>query len=220
MHNWKRVYFAVIFFLVMQYGSAAQQPQSPAPQPWMNTSLSSDARAHMVLQQMTLHEKIGLLHGTGQPGNGPVTPEGKDSIGGAGFVVGVPRLGIPGIQMADAAYGVTKSGTYGRYSTAMPSNLALAASWSLDAADEYGALIGRELRAQGYNMTLGGGVDLARELRNGRNFEYGGEDPLLAGTMVGESMRSLQAQHIIGDLKHYALNDQESGRNFLSANMD
>ena len=219
----KFIFTFLIFLAITPCALLAQQPeqsQSASQRPWMNTSLTSDARAHLVLQQMTLDEKIGLLHGTGQPGNGAVTPEGKDSIGGAGYVVGVPRLGIPGIQMADAAYGVTKSGTYGRYSTAMPSNLALAASWSLDAGDEYGALIGRELRAQGYNMTLGGGVDLARELRNGRNFEYGGEDPVLAGTMVGETMRSLQAQHIIGDLKHYALNDQESGRNFLSANMD
>jgi beta-glucosidase len=186
----------------------------------MDKTLTADARAKLVLQQLTLDEKIGLLHGTGQPGFGPPSPQSKDSNGGAGYVVGVPRLGIPGIQMADAAYGVTKSADGGRYSTAMPSNIALAASWSTDAAAQYGELIGRELRAQGYNMTLGGGVDLARELRNGRNFEYGGEDALLAGTMVGETVRSLQAQHVIGDLKHYAFNDQESGRNSVNVNID
>ena len=58
-------------------------------------------------------------------------------------------------------------------------------------------------------MTLGGGVNLTRDPRNGRTFEYAGEDPLLAGTMVGNMMRCEQAQHVIGDIKHYALNDQE-----------
>jgi beta-glucosidase len=122
--------------------------------------------------------------------------------------------------MSDAAYGVRSSGENGRYSTALPADLAAAASWDLDAAFEYGALIGRELRAQGYNMSLGGGVNLAREPRNGRTFEYMGEDPILAGKMVGSVIRGLQAQHVIGDIKHYALNDQESGRNAVNVNID
>ena len=122
--------------------------------------------------------------------------------------------------MSDAAYGVRSSGENGRYSTALPSDLAGAASWDLDAAFEYGALIGRELRAQGYNMSLGGGVNLTREPRNGRNFEYMGEDPILAGTMVGHLTKGVQAQHVIGDIKHYALNDQESGRNAVNVNID
>src|SRR5258708_30469262 len=116
------------------------------------------------------------------------------------------------MQMSDAAYGVRNSGENGRYSTALPDDLAGAASWDPDAAYEYGALIGRELRAQGYNMSLGGGVNLAREPRNGRTFEYMGEDPVLAGTIVGQVMKGEQAQHVIGDIKHYSLNDQESGR--------
>jgi len=66
-------------------------------------------------------------------------------------------------------------------------------------------------------MTLGGGVDLAREPRNGRSFEYAGEDPLLAGTVVGNLMKCEQAQHVVGDIKHYAMNDQETGRNFVNA---
>ncbi len=122
--------------------------------------------------------------------------------------------------MSDAAYGVRNSGENGRYSTALPNDLAAAASWDLDAAYEYGALIGRELRAQGYNMSLGGGVNLAREPRNGRTFEYLGEDPVLAGKMVSQVMRGEQAQHVIGDIKHYALNDQESGRNAVNVNID
>jgi beta-glucosidase len=122
--------------------------------------------------------------------------------------------------MSDAAYGVRASGQNGRYSTALPCNLAAAASWNPDAAYEYGALIGRELRAQGFNMSLGGGVDLTREPRNGRNFEYLGEDPILAGKMVGQLIKGTQDQHIIGDIKHYAINDQESGRNAVNVNID
>ncbi|MGA2020694.1 MAG: glycoside hydrolase family 3 C-terminal domain-containing protein [Candidatus Sulfotelmatobacter sp.] len=186
----------------------------------MNTSLSADERASLVLKEMTLDEKISMLHGTGMEGLSPISPLAVGSNGGAGYVVAIPRLGIPAIQMSDAAYGVRSSGKNGRYSTALPSNLAGVASWDLDAAYEYGALIGRELRAQGYNMTLGGGVNLAREPRNGRTFEYMGEDPVLAGTMVGALMKGEQAQHVIGDLKHYAMNDQESGRNAMNVNVD
>jgi beta-glucosidase len=197
------------------------QSQPPkASSPWMNTSLSADERAALVVKQMTLDEKITLLHGTGHPGLGPMSPLSSGSNGGAGYVVGIPRLGIPGIQMSDAAYGVRESGQNGRYSTALPCNLAAAASWNLNAAYEYGALIGRELRAQGFNMSLGGGVDLTREPRNGRNFEYLGEDPILAGKLVAQLIKGTQDQHVIGDIKHYALNDQESGRNAVNVNID
>jgi len=188
--------------------------------PWMNSSLSPDERASMVVKEMTLDEKILMLHGTGMSGLSPMSPLAVKSNGGAGYVVGVQRLGIPGIQMSDAAYGVRSSGENGRYSTALPADIAGAASWDLDAGYEYGALIGRELRAQGYNMTLGGGTNLTREPRNGRTFEYLGEDPVLAGKMVGSVMKGLQAQHVIGDIKHYALNDQENGRNALNVNID
>ena len=187
---------------------------------WMNTALSPDERAALVVKEMTLDEKISLLHGTGMKGLGPMSPLSVKSNGGAGYVVPIPRLGIPAIQISDAAYGVRMSGENGRYSTALPDNLAGAASWDLDAAYEYGALIARELRAQGYNMTLGGGVNLTREPRDGRTFEYMGEDPVLAGKMVGRVMKGEQAQHVIGDIKHYAMNDQESGRNAVNVNID
>ena len=108
----------------------------------------------------------------------------------------------------------------GRYATALPSVLGMAASWDPDAAFLYGSVIGRELRAMGFNMSIGGGMDLIREPRNGRNFEYASEDPILAGTMVGQLARGVQSNHIMGDIKHYALNDQETGRNTLNAIID
>ncbi len=194
--------------------------QNDKSHPWSNTSLSPDERASMVLKEMTIDEKITLLHGTGMAGLSLMSPLAVHSNGGAGYVPGIPRLGIPAIQMSDAAYGVRSSGENGRYSTALPADVAGAASWDLEAGYEYGALIGRELRAQGYNMTLGGGTNLTREPRNGRTFEYLGEDPVLAGKMVGAVMKGLQAQHVIGDIKHYALNDQESGRNAVNVNID
>jgi beta-glucosidase len=188
--------------------------------PWMNASLSPDERAAVVLKAMTLDEKITLLHGTGHEGLGPMSPLSSGSNGGAGYVVGIPRLGIPGIQMSDAAYGVRASGKNGRYSTALPGNLAAASTWDLESAYEYGALIGRELRAQGFSMSLGGGVNLTREPRNGRNFEYLGEDPILAGKLVGQIIKGTQDQHVIGDIKHYAMNNQESGRSAVNVNID
>src|SRR5882762_4440184 len=196
------------------------QSNQKLSQPWMNPSVSADERADLVLKEMTLDEKISLLHGTGMRGLSPMSPLSVRSNGGAGYVVGVARLGIPDLQISDAAYGVRSSGENGRYSTALPANIAGAASWDPEAAYAYGGLIGRELRAQGYNMTLGGGVNIARELRNGRNFEYMGEDPILAGTMVGHRMMCEQAQHVLGDIKHYAVNDQESGRNAVNVHID
>jgi len=206
--------------IIVTFSLSVSFAQSAGNHPWSNSSLSPDERASMVVKEMTIDEKINMLHGTGMQGLSPMSPLAVSSNGGAGYVPGIPRLGIPAIQMSDAAYGVRSSGENGRYSTALPSDLAGAASWDLDAAYEYGALIGRELRAQGFNMTLGGGTNLTREPRNGRTFEYLGEDPVLAGKMVGSVMKGLQAQHVIGDIKHYALNDQESGRNAVNITID
>src|SRR5580692_3769370 len=199
--------------------AVAQFPPQAQPKhyAWSDASLSPDARADLVIKELNLDEKISLLHGQGFSFNatGPT-----ESNGGAGYSVAIPRVGIPAIQMADSAYGVTRGAASGRYSTALPNNLAAASSWDPEAAFEYGALIGRELRQEGYSMSLGGGVNLPREPRNGRTFEYQGEDALLAGTLVGNFVKGVQSEHVIGDLKHYAINDQESGRNAVNANID
>ena len=209
---------SLLFIFSLVSGAAAQS--GGKTHPWMNTNLSPDERAAMVVKEMTLDEKIQILHGTGMEGLSPMSPLAVHSNGGAGYVVEIPRLSIPPIQMSDAAYGVRMSADNGRYSTALPSCVAGAASWDMQGGFEYGALIGRELRAQGYNMGLGGGVNLTREPRNGRTFEYMGEDPILAGSMVASVIRGIQAQHVLGDIKHYALNDQESGRNAVNITID
>src|SRR5579859_5804060 len=203
------------FALISAASIAAAQNND---RPWMNSKLSPEERTELVLKQMTLDEKLALLHGNGMFH----TPQWQMPLtalsdGGAGYVEGVKRLGIPPLVISDAGYGVRDSGANGRYSTAMPSSLGASASWDVDSACEFGTVIGQELRAQGFNMTLGGGVDLAREPRNGRTFEYAGEDPLLAGTVVGNLMKCEQAQHVVGDIKHYVMNDQETGRFFVNS---
>jgi beta-glucosidase len=196
-------------FAALALAPVVAQPSQPRPAgPWMDRSLSPDQRADLVLARMTLDEKITLVHGTGR-----LEAAAARSNGGAGMISGIPRLGLPDLQLADSAVGVRAAAARGRYATLLPSTLAETATWDLTLAHEYGALIGRELRDQQYNVSLGGGVDIMREPRNGRNFEYQGEDPILAGKMVAQFIRGLQEQKIVGDVKHYSFNDQETGRN-------
>jgi beta-glucosidase len=203
--------------------SIAQKPNSApapsAPRPWMDTSLSPDQRADLVLHELTLPEKIQLVHGIGW---GPLrqgAPVPAGNNGGAGEVLGIPRLGIPDLNQADSAVGIRMAALQSRYATLLPSVLGASASWDADAAHLYGDVIGRELRAQGYNQSIGGGVNLARDPRNGRLFEYPGEDPVLAGVTVGNLIKGVQDNQIMGDIKHYALNDQETGRTVVDAHI-
>jgi beta-glucosidase len=200
--------------------TAAQEKPQPEARPWMNKQLAAEQRADLVLKEMTLDEKIAMLHGIEEMKKG-MSKAAIETLtnGGLGVAIAPERLGIPTILMDDAAYGVRNSALNGRYSTALPANIAAAASWDQEASCAYGKLIGTELRAQGYNMTLGGGTNLTRDPRNGRTFEYMGEDPVLAGLLVGQRIRCEGAQHVISDIKHYALNDQEDGRTHVDVHI-
>lgn len=195
-----------------------------APRPWTNAKLSPDARAKLVLAQMTEDEKLTLvfgLFGTDfAPKNFKTPAEARP--GSAGYIPGIPRLGIPAQWQSDAGVGVATQGgaEHKRLRTSLPSGLATAATWDPALAFKGGAMIGAEARASGFNVLLAGGVNLLREPRNGRNFEYGGEDPLLAGTMVGAQIAGIQSNHIISTVKHYAINDQETDRNKMNAVLD
>jgi beta-glucosidase len=199
----------------------AEPPVSPVPGafPWDDRTLSPDRRADLVLQRMTLDEKIRMVHGAGMIGMSETEPAIVRSNGGGGFVPGIRRLGIPDLNMSDSAVGVAGSAEEGRYATALPSALALASSWDERLAFQYGSLIGAELADQGFNVSLGGGVNLARDPRDGRIFEFLGEDPILAGNMVARIIDGVQSHHIIGDVKHFAANDQETGRMFADAHI-
>ena len=200
--------------------TAPQSAQQPPQQPWMNPTLDPDTRADLMIHEMTLDEKIQLVHGAGWGVLRAGAPVAQGHNGGAGFVPGIPRLHLPDINLADSAVGIRMAALQSRYATLLPSVLGMSASWDPDAAFLYGSVIGRELRDQGFNMSIGGGVDLIREPRNGRNFEYSSEDPILSGTMVGQLALGVQSNHIMGDIKHYVLNDQETGRNTLNAIID
>ena len=196
---------------------------APANQPWLNPALSPDERAHAAVAAMTLDEKLRLVFGYSDQAltdvakvpDDIVSPELKNYVvthlvkGSAGFVPGVPRLGIPDQTQTDASMGVRNSFIP---STALPSSLATAASFDPEVPRAGGAMIGAEARATRHNTMLSGGINLNREPRNGRNFEYAGEDPLLAGEMVGALIDGIQSNHIISTIKHYAVNDQESQR--------
>jgi beta-glucosidase len=186
-----------------------------AERPWLDAKLSPDARARLVLKAMTPDEKVALLHG---PMAMPLSADAvipKGAIGSAGYIPGNDRLGLPALQESDASLGVVNPMLVrgpGDMSTALPSGLALAATFDPAIAFAGGAMIATEARAKGFNVMLAGGVNLARDPRNGRNFEYLGEDPLLAGILAGESIRGIQGTGMISTVKHFALNGQEHER--------
>jgi beta-glucosidase len=205
---------------VVCFAAHAQAAPDTTKMPWMNKALSPDERANLVLGQMTIDEKIQMVHGAGWGVLRPGTPLPARSNFGAGFMAGVDRLSIPDINLADSAVGIRMAAYQSRYATLLPSTLGAASSFDPDSALLYGSVIGRELRAQGYNMSIGGGVNITREPRNGRNFEYAGEDPLLAGIMTGNLEKGVLSQQVMSDIKHYALNDQETGRTIVNVLLD
>jgi beta-glucosidase len=189
--------------------------------PWMNKALPAQDRANLLLKEMTQDEKLTLIKGyAGFPFFNVAKP--AEAVGSAGYVPGIPRLGIPALQETDASLGIANPGNVrpNAYATPLPSGLATAASFNPTVAYDGGAMIGQEAWRQGFNVLLAGGVNLARDPRNGRNFEYLGEDPLLAGELDGASIRGIQDQHVISTIKHYAINDQETARNWANAVID
>ena len=208
------VALAIAFSFAISAGGQFPGMASAKHHPWSDKTLSPDQRADMVIKEMTLDEKIQLLHGPGWQAiftpveSGPLTR----AIAVLGFIPGIPRLGIPDLQMTDSNQGVSLAGGKGRYATAFPSGEAMASAWDPSLSYEIGTQLGHEMRDMGFNMSLGSGVNMIREPRNGRTFEYKGEDPLLAGTLAGSELKAEKALHLITDLKHYAVNDQDSGR--------
>ena len=206
----------ITLFLIFASSSGLAFAQAPA-HPWMNSQLSPDQRADLVIKAMTLDEKIQLVHGS-MAMFGEKIP---GALGGDGFVPGITRLGIPDLNLIGAGVGVTNLGKRANgMATALPASLAETSTWDLKLAYEFGKVIGRETRDQGFNVSLGGGNDIMREPRNGRNFEYHGEDPLLAGKIIGQELKAIQDQGVIADIKHYAVNDQETDRTGVSSNLD
>ncbi|MBZ9649115.1 glycoside hydrolase family 3 C-terminal domain-containing protein [Sphingobium sp. 3R8] len=180
---------------------------------------SADVRAGATVKRMTTDEKTVLTHGIMPLPLGEKTPPiPADAIPGAGYIPGIERLGIPALKETDASLGVSYvMGLRKDGATALPSGVAQAASWNPDLIYRGGAMIGSEARAKGFNVLLAGGVNLMRDPRNGRTFEYLAEDPLLSGMLVGAAIRGVQSNNIISTIKHFALNGQETGRKYVDA---
>lgn len=187
---------------------------APAP-----LAAQSDARsrADVTGDRMTDDERIALTLGhltSAMPGRPAPPPEARP---GAGYIPGIPRLGIPALYETDASLGVTWiGGARGNGGTQLPSGTAQGSTWNPALIERGGRMIGAEARAKGYNVMLAGGINLMRDPRNGRTFEYLGEDPLHAGLLGGAAVRGIQSNHMISTLKHFAINPQETGRAFMN----
>ncbi|PSJ38439.1 beta-glucosidase family protein [Allosphingosinicella deserti] len=216
--------FALAASMLALSTSATGLAAPAANRPWMNTALTPEQRTEAVLAKMTREEKLRLVFGYFGTDFEPKKYKAPKEVryGSAGYVPGIPRLGIPPQWQTDAGIGVATQGSAPtkRERTALPSGMATAATWNPDLAFQGGAMIGREARQSGFNVMLAGGVNLVRDPRNGRNFEYGGEDPLLAGIMVGAQIAGIQSNNIISTVKHYAINDLETGRDYHDARID
>ncbi|MEH0194210.1 glycoside hydrolase family 3 C-terminal domain-containing protein [Caulobacter sp. CCNWLY153] len=196
------------------------------------SSAEADRQARRLVAAMTTEEKLQLLRplaatsfqmapGANTFPEGTRKPPPPGAISSAGYVPPIPRLKWPALQESDGPIGVANMKSWIRglddQATAQPSSLAWAASFDPALAQAAGEVVGDEAHAKGFNVMLSGGINLAREPRNGRNFEYAGEDPLLAGEVIGASIAGMQSRNVVSTIKHYALNDQESGRGVLDA---
>jgi beta-glucosidase len=199
------------------------RPAALTAHPWMNTRASAEVRARRLLGAMTLDDELRLVFGyfsTDAPWKHYRRPAGGVPQS-AGYVPGNRRLGIPALTETDAGLGVaSQPGPHANLATALPAGIATAATWDPKLAFGAGRMIGSEAREHGFNVMLAGGLDLVRDPRGGRTFEYAGEDPWLAGTMVAAQVRGIQSNHIISTVKHFAFNDQETDRTSLDAQID
>src|SRR3954451_1102936 len=155
-------------------------------------------RVEPLVGAMTLAEKVTFVHGSTDPA----------SLGQAGFIPGVARLGVPPLRLTDGPAGVRVT----HPSTAMPAPVALASSFDTSLARRYGEVIGRDGRALGQDVLLSPMVNTIRVPYAGRNFETFSEDPLVSATTVAQEIRGIQSQGLIATVKHYAENNQERDR--------
>jgi beta-glucosidase len=209
----KPAVLAAIVFHALGFAGVAHSVSAADQAAWMNTALSPDERARLLERELTLDERIGLVHSPlFVDHNNYKRPPGLPAA--AGYVAGVPRLGIPALVEANASLGVVNpSGQRpGETGTALASGLSLAATWNPGMAQATGAMIAREAHAKGFNVLLAGAANLVRDPRNGRNFEYLSEDPWLTGVMAGASISGIQGTHVMSTLKHFAINAYETSR--------
>src|SRR5713101_1861978 len=178
----------------MAQSSASQLSASPS-----STSAEVERRIESLLGRMTLEEKIDMISGV-------------DGF----YIRGLPRVGVPRLRMADGPIGVRNYGP----ATAMAGGIALAASWNPALVERVGTELGRDARAKGVHFLLAPGVNIYRAPRNGRNFEYFGEDPFLASRIAVNYIKGGQSQGVSATIKHFLGNNSEYLRNFTDSVID
>ncbi|MCX5289859.1 MULTISPECIES: beta-glucosidase [unclassified Streptomyces] len=186
--------------------SAATSGLTPPAHALDRPEAGAGPRVEGLVARLTLDEKISLLHGATDP----------DSLGQAGYVPPVERLGIPRLRLADGPAGVRVT----QHATALPAPVLLASAFDPDLARRYGQVIGREGRALGQDVLLSPMVNLIRTPYAGRNFETFSEDPLLASDLVAAEIGGIQDEGLIATVKHYAMNNQEQDRMSIDVRVD
>lgn len=210
--SWRRAGArALIVAVALAAPLLAAAPATAAPL-WMLKTLPPDMRAALVESLMTTSEKLQLTSGTFVClGNG-----------GDGYTPGIPRLGIPALNLAGSGQGVSDVCVpmVSRLSTMLPAPIAVAASWDPAAESEAGTLIATESRDFGFNINIGNMVNQLRDPRNGRSFETEGEDPYLAGTLVAAKLRAIEAGHLAAGISMFAANQEQEQRFVQSSDVD
>jgi beta-glucosidase len=165
--------------------------------------VTGDPRVDKLLSQMTLQEKLTLIHGTQE--------DPKVYQGQAGYLAGIPRLGIPGLRFADGPPGVlTRHPSQGETAT-----MGVAATFSIKDAEDNGLVIGREDRALGIDVSLQPFVNIDRDLEFGRGYNTFGEDPFLTSQMGVAEVKGIQSQHVMAQIKHYVGYDSDNENTFI-----
>ncbi|GAA5201064.1 glycoside hydrolase family 3 C-terminal domain-containing protein [Rugosimonospora acidiphila] len=163
-------------------------------------------RIQSLISQMTLDEKLSFVHGGTDP----------NDLGEAGYLPGVPRLGIPPLRLTDGTSGIRIN----QPTTVLPAPIALASSFDDQLAQTYGAALGRDGRAMGMDVLLSPMVNTIRVPYGGRNFETFSEDPVLTAHMAGAEVSGIASQGVIPVVKHLAANNQEDDRTTVNAVVD
>ena len=165
--------------------------------------VTGDARVDKLLSQMTFEEKLTLIHGTHED---PAVYQGQ-----AGYLGGIPRLGIPGLRFADGPPGVlTRHPSQGETAT-----MGVAATFSVKSAEQNGLVIGREDRALGIDVSLQPFVNIDRDLEYGRGFNTFGEDPFLSGQIGAAEIKGIQSQHVMAQVKHFVGYDSDGDSTYI-----
>ncbi|MGC2297864.1 MAG: glycoside hydrolase family 3 N-terminal domain-containing protein, partial [Acidobacteriaceae bacterium] len=155
------------------------------------SAITGNARVDKLLSQMTFDEKIGMIHGEDED---PATFQGQ-----AGYLRGVPRLGIPAMRFADGPPGVLTRVP----STALTATMGLAATFSREDAQANGIVIARDARALGIDVSLQPFINIDRDLTFDRGYNTFGEDPLLTGQIAAAEVRGIQSLGVLAQAKHY-----------------